>query len=151
MKLRYATAMVLVAILSVVAGSAPASAAAAGPPVVLLLKPATSTYVPAGGKVTVQYNFKYVMARPYVTLYFRKDYGPRQPVNLSMYTDYLTVPATWKPGTYRLDSVAAEDTDRSKGEHFRNYLYVGTDGNGNVVKRTYTHLNIAVMDIHVQN
>jgi hypothetical protein len=136
--------------MSIVIGSPPATAATTATPSVELFKPTSSTYVAAGQNVNVAYSFKNVISRPYVTLYFRKDYGVRQAVNLNVSTNYVTVPAAWTSGTYRLDSIAVENIDHSKGEHFRSYLYVGTDASGNVY-RYYTHLNLAVMDIHVQN
>ena len=147
MKLRCVTAMVLMAIMSVITGVHPASAAAATP-AVTLLKPTSSTQVDAGATINVAYGFKNVISRPYVTLYFRKNYGMREPVNLNVATDYITVPSTWTPGTYRLDSVVIESIDNSKGQHFRNYLYIGTDASGHSC-RSYTHLNLALMDVHV--
>lgn len=151
MKLRYQVAIILTAVVSLVVGFQPAAAVATAnstTPLVDVLQPTSSTYVRVGENISLTYNFKNVISRPYVTMNFKKSDGTRQSLDLNVATDFITIPPTWTPGTYRLDTVTIESITGAKGEHYRNHLYTGTDPEGNTF-RCYTRLKLALMDIRI--
>jgi hypothetical protein len=148
MNLRYVAVISMAAVTFSAMQAVPASAATLLGPSVQRLEATSSTHVSAGDSVNVAYNFKGVMSRPIVTLFFRKNYGPEEIVRLNVSTDYVVVPATWTAGTYRLHRLVITTADHSSGQHFRDYLHIGTGRDGNL-RRSYTRLNLAKLDIHV--
>lgn len=156
--LRRAATITFIALLAALFITPPASAHSPTPhsqwftepttPTADAFEPTSSTEVKAGEKVYVAYNFKNVIARPLITLYFRKGFEQHQVVPFSVATNWIDVPETWTAGKYRLEALTIDSIDNSKGIHLRHHFYVGLDENKNI-HPAVTKLNLQKLDITV--